>query len=246
MSEQLKRSTKLMWGCKKYRRAFGVHPVVFGVYLLCAVLFGGYPIVSALVKEELTIRMNVVSTLIPPVFFLYFSAYFGNQFSAMFASGKSLLSFPMAKHALTWGIAINRLIVCMIAMIPAVVMRLISVGLGYGTVSMADDMIIGFGIAYVIAMIMSASVWLWVAFIWFFAIVSVTSALKVPIWKGTMEVWANTMYNCQMPLWLVGLILMGLLFSGTLLGCWLLRKGYRDRKVVYNQAELYMRPKKKK
>ncbi len=246
MSEQLKRTMKLMWGCKKYRRAFGVHPVVFGIYVLCAVLFGGYPLVSALVKEELTIRMNVVSTLIPPVFFLYFSAYFGNQISAMFASGKSLLSFPVAKYALTEGIAINRLIVCMIAMLPAVVMRLISVGLGYGTVSMVDDMLIGFGIAYVIAMLMSASIWLWVAFIWFFAIVAITSALKIPIWKGATDAWANTMYNHQIPFWLVGIILVGLLILGTLLGLGLLRKGYRERKVVYNQVELQMKPKKRK
>lgn len=246
MSNQLKRTMKLMWGCKGYRKAFGVHPIIFGIYIVCAVLFGGYPILSALVKEELTMRMNAVSVLIPPVFFLYFSAYFGNQFSAMFASGKSLLSFPVAKYTLTSGIAINRLIVCMIAMLPAVGMRLLSVGLGYGTVSMVDDMLIGFGIAYVIAMLMSSSAWLWIVFIWFFAIVSITSAFKIPFGKGVADGLANAMYHYQIPVWLVGIILVGLLFSGTLLGCWLLRKGYRDRKVVYNQAELYMRPKKKK
>lgn len=246
MSNQLKRTMKLMWGCKVYRKAFGVHPVVFGVYILCAVLFGGYPLVSALVKEELTVRMSVVSTLIPAVFFLYFSAYFGNQFSAMFASGKSLLSFPVAKQALTSGIAINRLIVCIIAMLPAVAMRLLSVGMGYGTVTMVDDMLIAFGVAYMIAMLMSASIWLWVGFIWFFAIVAITSAFKIPIGKGVADRLADVMYNYRIPFWLVGLILVGMLLLGTLLGWWLLRRGYRERKAVYNQIELRMQPKKKK
>lgn len=246
MSNHLKRTMRLMWGCKRYRRAFGVHPVIFGIYILCAVLFGGYPLVSALVKEELTVKMSVVSTLVPPVFFLYFSAYFGNQFSAMFASGKSLLSFPVAKYALTAGVAINRLIVCMMAMLPAVVMRLISVGLGYGTVSMMDDMLIGFGVAYVIAMLMSASAWLWIVFIWILAIFSLTSAFKIPIGKGVADRFGNAMYNYQVPSWMVGIILAGLLLLGTLLGWWLLRKGYRERKAVYNQLELRMQPKKKK
>lgn len=240
MNGELKRAMKLMWGSKNYRKAFGVHPVVVVLYQLCAVLFGSFLMINEWLGEEFSVREYFMCSIMPPVFFLYLTGYFGSQFMAMFASGKSLLSFPNAKYVLTRGIAASRLYNYLVAVAPMAGIRLLSVCLGYGEVSMLDDIFLAYGVAFVLSEIIAGSTFLLTLLSSAFGAFAISSIMGNPLGAGFFKAWAEKAYTYVMPWWLVALLFVGLLAVGMLLGLFVLERAYKKRKVIYNQAEIFI------
>ncbi len=240
MVSEMKRALKLMWGSKRYRKAFGVHPVILAVYLACAVLFGGYPMLSRLLGEKMTTTEYYFCSVFPALFFLYFNCYVGNQFSAMFASGKSLLSFPVAKCALTKGVALCRLITFFVALFPTVFMRILCISLGLCEVSMLDDILLMYGIAYALSMMIGGSGFVWEVLMFLLGITAFANAIGVSLLREVFKTWSEKAYEYVMPGGAVAFFLAVLLAIGTALGLFVLERTYKKRRVVYNQAEIRM------
>lgn len=236
MSE-MKRVLHLMWGTKQYRKAFGVPWVLFLICFLLALVFGGAPFINELVKEEVSIQTEFGLTILPAVFYLYISAYTGHQFNAIYKAGKSLLSFPIAKTALTKGIAVNRLIGFLVALIPSVVTRWLCVVLGYCEVSMLDDMILVYAVAFVLVQIMTCSAWIWVAFIWIYAAIAFICAFDLPIETVLLKRFSEACYQYEMPVLWVVISFTVLVVGGLVLGLKLMEITYRKRTAVYNTAQ---------
>lgn len=243
MSE-MKRVLHLMWGTKRYRKAFGIHWALFLVYVVISVVFGGAPLINVWVKEEVPIQEEFLLTVVSAVFYLYINAYFGHQFNAMFNSGKSLLSFPIAKSALTKGIAVNRLIGLFVAMLPGVVVRWICVVLGYCEVAMLDDMILAYAVAYVLIQIMTCSAWMWVVFIWIYAVVACVSRFDLPVETVLFKRFAEGCYHYETPVMWVVISFAVLVVVGLVLGVKVMEMTYRKRTIVYNAAQERMAQKK--
>lgn len=238
MEREWKRVMKFMRGTKLYRNTFGVHPVGFLIYSAVAMLVGGGYIVDALLGEVSTNSEHFTLAVFSAVFFVFYSAYFGNQSVAMALLGKSLLSVPLAKKALTKGLVVSRLVSLFLCMIPAVGMRLICVALDLCEVSMLDDMLISFGIAYVLSMVISGYNGLSAMFIFSFGVMVFGFAVAKNVFAGKLGFVADAVVGYVMPWWLVAIVFVGLVVFGTWLGLVVLEHTYKKRKAAYNTMEM--------
>ncbi len=232
MENELKHAIKLMKANKEYKAMFGWHPVFYLVYAVTAIITGGGFIIDKLVGEASSYGEQFFFSIFPAVFFWMFGVYFGNQGSAMLSCGKSLLSFPMAKCALTKGLVVSRLVSFAVCILPAVAMRLLCVALGLCEVSLLDDMLISFAITYVLAMITTGYAWIASVTMIFFGVFVICMALGRDVLGGSLNFVAEAAVNYVMPWWLVTIVFVGLIVLGTWLGLVILEHTYKKRRVA--------------
>lgn len=239
MELEWKSVMKFMRGTKLYRKSFGWHPVYILLCSVVAMLMGGGYIVDAWLGEVSTNSEHFTLAVFPAVFFLIFSAYFGNQCNAMAMLGKSLLSVPLAKQVLTKGLVVSRLVSLAICMIPAVGMRLLCVALELCEVSMLDDMFLSFGVAFVLSMVISGYNGFSALFFFCFGLMAFGCAVaREEVFEGKLGFVADAVVGYVMPWWLVALVFVGLVVVGTWLGLVVLEHTYKKRKIVCVSPEL--------
>ena len=238
MDSEVKRAMKLMSGNKVYKAAFGWHPVCFIFYVIVAIICGGGFILDKLVGEVSTNGEVFFFSMMPAMLFLFFGAYFGSQSVVILLSGKSLLSFPIAKTALTKGLVANRLLSFLICAVPAVGMRLVCVALDFCEVSVLDDMLVGFGVAYVVAMIAEGCNGFNMVLPFFIGFLGLGSAALKKVFGNKLSPLMDAAVDYVMTWWLVVIIFAVLVIGGTWLGTVVLERNYKKRKVVYNTLEM--------
>ncbi len=232
MDNEWKRAIKLMKSNKIYKTIFGWHPVCFWVYVATAMLTGGGFIVDRLAGEASSTGEQFFFSVFPAFFFWFFGVYFGNQGTAMITCGKSLLSFPAAKWALTKGLVVSRLVSFLVCVLPAVAMRLLCVTLGFCEVSLIDDMLVSFAITYVLGMITTGYAWISSVVMIVFGINAVCMALGKSVLGGALHFVAEAAVEYVMPWWLVAIVFVGLVVFGSWLGLVVLEHTYRKRRVA--------------
>ena len=115
---------------------------------------------------------------------------------------------------------------------PAILMRGISALLGFCEVSLLDDMLLAFGVAFVFVALMGGSAFAWLLFVLLFAMIPLRNIFGKRLEVGLIKEWAQRVYDYAMPWWLVLLVFVGLMVVGTWLGLIVLEKSYEKRKVV--------------
>ena len=238
MDNELKHAIKLMKSNKIYKTMFGWHPVCFWVYVATAMLTGGGFLVDRLAGEASSTGEQFFFSVFPAFFFWFFGVYFGNQGTAMVTCGKSLLSFPIAKCALTKGMVLSRLVSFLVCILPAVAMRLLCVVLGLCEVSLLDDMLVSFAITYVLAMITSGYSWISSVAMLALGMYSIGLALSKNVFRDSLNHMADAAVNYVMPWWLVAIVVVGLVVLGTWLGLVVLEHTYKKRRVACISPDL--------
>lgn len=223
---------KLIKSNKMYKAMFGWHPMCFGVYVATAMVTGGGFLIDRLVGDASSIGDQFFFSIFPAFFFWIFGVYFGNQGSAMLNCGKSLLSFPIAKWALTKGLVISRLVSFIVCALPAVAMRLVCVALGLCEVSLMDDMLVSFAVTYVLGMITTGYAWISSVVMIFYGILAVCMAFEKNVLGGSLRFVAEAAVSYEMPWWLVTILVVGLAAVGTWLGTVILEHTYKKRRVA--------------
>lgn len=218
---------------KLYKTMFGWHPVVFCVYVMCAMVTGGGFLIDRLAGVASTTGEQFFFSIFPAIFFWLFGVYFGNQGTAMISCGKCLLSFPNAKYLLIKGLVISRFLSFLVCILPAVIMRLVCVALGFCDVSLMDDMLISFAVTYVLGMVTTGYAWISSVVMIVFGINAVSIALGQSVLRGALLSVADKAVNYVMPWWFVTIVFVGLVVFGTWLGLVVLEHTYKKRRVIY-------------
>lgn len=230
---EFKRAMNLIWKHKKYRKVFGLHPVIIGVCLLCAVLGGLLPLIGEWVGEVANDAEKYFSIVIPPFFYLIFFANFGTSFMVSASSGKSLFSFPGAKYLMVKGVLVFRAVIFGAMLLLTILMQLICVWTGASDKVVWDDLLILFCSAYVLGVI-AAGIPMVGSF--FAVILGVYGCINGFLGNTLFTVGLRNLmiksYNNDMSWWLVAILVIVLLVGGTFLGMKLLERTYEKRRVA--------------
>lgn len=233
MGSECKRMMKLMWSHKQYRRVFGMHPGIIGVCIFGAVVGGLLPLICKLVGEEIDNKAIFLSVLIPTFFYFIMFINFGNQFMVTATSGKSLLSIPGARNLLTKGIMLSRLVMLGMMIPITFFMQLICIWSGCSEKILVDDLLLLYGIVYVLAAIATG--------------IPLAGALMMIIFgvgSCIINIWGRELhtdkikalvvkaYEYDMPWWQVTILFVLLFVGGTVLGIKLLERNYEKRRVA--------------
>lgn len=229
---EFKRAMNLIWKHKQYRKVFGLHPVIIGVCLLFGILGGIAPVLEGLVEGDISGAEIYLGTVIPAFFYVLIFANFGNQTMITLASGKGFLSIPGAKYALTKGLVLSRLVCLCVTLIPTVLSLFLCALFGSFERVPMDDLLLQFGIAYVVAMIAAAVPFMGSLFAVVLACYSVGNALGNRKYSAYAKVWMEKAYAYDMPWWLVAILVIVLFVGGTFLGMKLLERTYEKRRVA--------------
>lgn len=233
MVNEFKRMMKLMWSHKQYRRVFGMHPGIIGVCIFGAVVGGLVPAICKLVGEEIDNADWFLGVLIPTFFYFIMFANFGNQFMVTATSGKSLLSIPGARNLLTKGIMMSRLVMLGVMMPITLFMQLICIWSGCSEKLLVDDLLLLYGIVYVLAAIAAGIPLAGPLMMMIFGV----GSCIINIWGREQHIdkiktLVVKAYEYDMPWWQAVIIFALLLVGGTLLGIKLLERNYEKRRVA--------------
>lgn len=232
MDRKMKQTWDLIWGNKQYRKIFGLHPVFIVIYLLSGVVCGMLPLFFRLAGEEFRVADYFMAGFVPAFLYLILFVNFGTQFQIMLAAGKSLCSLPMAKQVLTGGILLTRFISLGLTLLPTVLLPELWVLTGVCEKSMTDDILLMFGIAYLITALAAGVTFVGAIFGIFIGVFSVYNAIEKPFHAINTSGWLDRLYAYEMPWWLVTMIMIFLITAGTVFGGMVLDRAYEKRRVV--------------